>query len=145
MRQRIEPGGFHRRGRQLHVLQPLHHIAKNGAHRTTRGAGLFLQFFLIVGLAGGAHHHHLQLFVIVDAQDILARGQHTLIAQEPQRQILWVVTNGHGGDNFLPIQIDGQRALLDHRQGHRSAVFVMAGHATGESRAARIGRNQVLG
>ena len=61
-----------------------------------------------------AHHHGFQLCVIINTSYVLVVVQHPLVTQKPKRQIVRVIPNRHGRDNFLPIQKNGKRAFFDH-------------------------------
>ena len=71
-------------------------------------------------------------------------AQHALIAQKAQRKVFRVIANGHRGHDFLGIEVDRQRAFLDHADGRFKTVVIDATHRTCQARCLRIGRDQIF-
>ena len=143
-RQSVKRGGAQLGGGKRDLFQPLHHIAKHGANRAAAGASLFLQLVFVTCLARGAHDDGFQLFIIVDACDLIIRQKHALIAQEPQREVIWVIANGHGGDNLLCIEKDRQRAFFDNGNLALRPVLIHAGDRPCQSRGRGIRRDDQI-
>ena len=59
--------------------------------------------------------------------------QHALVDQEPQRQILGVVTDRHRRHDLLRIQENRQRAFLDHRDLADLTILVHAFNGAGQA------------
>ena len=65
--------------------------------------GSLLQLVFEIGFPLGAHHHHVDIRVMVDLGNHVVSPQHVLVAQITNRQFGRVVTDGHGGDDLLTI------------------------------------------
>ena len=113
-RQSIQPACAQFGGWQGQPFQTLHHVAEHCANRTARCAGFLLHLFFIAGLACGTDHHHFKVVIIFDCRYLVIVAQHALIAQKSHSQIFGVVANRHGGDDFLRIQENRQRAFFNH-------------------------------
>ena len=130
--------------RQRDPFQCLHQVAEDGALGAARGLHLLLQFLLIVGLALRAHDHHGKLLVVIDAGDDIVGQQHVLVEEIAEREIFRVVAYGHGGDDLLRVEEDGQRPLDRHPRLDLCPGLVDAADTLREARIGRIGGNEVV-
>jgi hypothetical protein len=121
------------------IVEALHQIAESGALGAARGLGPLLELVLEVGLALGAHHHGLDIVVVVDGGDLVVLAQHVLVEQVADRQILREVGDRHHGDDLLAVEIERQRPLDHHRGFDRRAVLVDPADPLGQARIGRIG------
>ena len=80
-------------------------IAEHGSHRAARCQRFFVKLIFEIRFMLGPDHDRFDIFLIVDAGNIVLRRQHVLIDQISDRQILRIVANGHHGDNFTAVEI----------------------------------------
>ena len=144
LRQGIDPGGLERGVTvEFNRLETLHDIAEGGALGASGGQGLLAQLVLEVGLARGAHHDGLDLFVEIDGGDLVVGEQHVLVEQIADGEIIGKIADRHHGDDLLAVEIEGQGALDDHRGVQGVAFVIDACDPLGELRIGRIGLQQI--
>jgi len=88
---------------------------------------------LEIGVLLGAHHHDLELLVIIHAGDHVGRLQHVLVEEIADGEIVGIIADRHHRDDLLGVQVEGQRPLHRHRRLDDLAAFVDARHALGEA------------
>ena len=92
----------------------------------------FLEFVLIVGLALSANDDGVNVVIVIHGGDDIVMVQHVLIEQIANRQPARMVTNGHDGDDFLIIQIDGEGFLLNDMKRDGALMFIPCGEGARE-------------
>ena len=92
----------------------------------------FLEFVLIVGLALSANDDGVNVVIVIHGGDDIVMVQHVLIEQIANRQPARMVTNGHDGDDFLIIQIDGEGFLLNDMKRDGTLMFIPCGEGARE-------------
>ena len=65
---------------------------------------------------------------MINTRNAVARAQHILVQQVTHGEILEMIAHGHHSDNFLPIQIQGQRFFHHHPHVNGRAVLVDTAH-----------------
>src|SRR5665811_639554 len=117
--------------------------AEHGALRAAGGLHFLLELLFVIGLALGAHHYNAKLLVVIDASDYVVGEQHVLVEQIADRQIVRVIADGHGGDDFLRVEKNRQRPLYRDRGLDLGPGLVDAGDALGQPRVLRVGPDDV--
>ena len=143
LRERIKPRGAQLGLRECDVLERFHQVAENGALRAAGGLHFLFQLFLVIRLALGAHDHNRKFFVIIDARDHIVGQQHVLVEQVADCQIFRVIADRHGGDDFLAVEENRQRALDGDGRLDAGPGLIDAGDALGQPRIKRIGPDDV--
>jgi hypothetical protein len=103
--------------------------------RALRAAGCLcalLQLMLEIGVVLSPDHHDLQIVVIFDLGDDIVVFQHVLVEQVAQREVFWMVSDRHHGDDLLSVQVERQRPLHRHLDLDIRAGLVDADDALGQ-------------
>jgi hypothetical protein len=111
--------------------------------RAPGGLHLLFQFFLIIGLTPGADDNDRKLFIVIDAGYDVVGHQHVLVQQVADCQIFRVVVDRHGGDDFLAVEENRQRAFDGDGGVDTGPGLIDARNPLGQSWIERIGPDDV--
>ena len=119
-------------------LKPFHHIAKDRSLGATTGANLFLELVFEIGFFTGPDHNHAEVIININGGDHVIITDHVLVAQEPDRHAIRPVPEGHGGDDFLAVEVDRHGAFDHHRHRYRLAGLINAVNSGGQPACIRV-------
>jgi hypothetical protein len=133
---------FRRTGTRNRFYRPSIAIETQPLAQATDGNVLKFQAHLPIHSAIRVDHFSPKAEIMAGRQFV--HVEHPVLEQVAERQIVRVVVDRHGGDDFLVVQKDRQRALDRDRGGDRRAGLVNAVHTFRQPRILRIGPDQIV-
>ena len=81
---------------------------------------------------------------MLDGGDLVVGPEHALVEQVAHRQPVGMIADGHGGDDLLAVEEDGERALVHDVLGNGPALMVDALDRVRQLRGVGFGRDDEL-